>query len=123
LNLFSFISIIVAGLGLLGMASLSIVKRTKEIAVRKALGATVGNILLMVSKNYVRLILISCVFAFPLAYYLTSRWLQEFAYRINIQWWMVVLPGFIVLVTMLLVIAGQSIKAALANPAKSLRDQ
>jgi putative ABC transport system permease protein len=123
LNLFSVISIAVACLGLLGMASLAMVKRTKEIAVRKALGATVGNILVMVSKNYIRLILISCVFAFPLAYYLTFKWLQEFAYRISIQWWMIIFPGLVVLGAMLVAIAGQSIKAALANPAKSLREQ
>jgi putative ABC transport system permease protein len=100
-----------------------LVKRTKEIAVRKALGATVGNILMMISQKYIKLILISCILAFPLAYYITSRWLLEFAFRISIQWWMIIFPGIIVLVAMLVAIAGQSIRAALANPAKSLRDQ
>jgi putative ABC transport system permease protein len=105
------------------MASLAMVKRTKEIGVRKVLGATVVDILVMLSKRYVRLIAISCLFAFPLAYYLTYLWLEEFAYKISIQWWMIVLPGIIVLAAALLTIAGQSIRAALANPAKSLRDQ
>lgn len=123
LSLFSIISIAVAGLGLLGIASLAMIKRTKEIAVRKVLGATVLNILVMLSKNYVKLILISCVFAFPLAYYLTSQWLKGFAYKVEIQWWMIIIPGVIVLAVMLLTIAGQSIRAAVANPAKSLRDQ
>ena len=123
LNLFSIISIAVASLGLLGMASLAMVKRTKEIAVRKVLGATVLNILVMLSKNYVKLILISCVFAFPLAYYLTNQWLKGFAYKVDIHWWMIIIPGVIVLAVMLLTIAGQSIRAAIANPAKSLRDQ
>ncbi len=123
LSLFSIISIAVAGLGLLGIASLAMIKRTKEIAVRKVLGATVLNILVMLSKNYVKLILISCVFAFPLAYYLTNQWLKGFAYKVEIQWWMIIIPGVIVLAVMLLTIAGQSIRAAVANPAKSLRDQ
>jgi putative ABC transport system permease protein len=123
LNLFSIISIVVACLGLFGMASLAMVKRTKEIGVRKVLGATVLNILMMLSKSYVRLIVISCLFAFPLSYYFTYQWLQGFAYQITIQWWMIVLPGLLVLAVTLLTIAGQSIRAAIANPAKSLRDQ
>lgn len=123
LNLFSFISIVVASLGLFGMASLAMVKRTKEIAIRKVLGANVSTILLMLSGNYVKLILISCTFAFPLAYYLTQRWLDGFAYKIDIRWWMIIIPGVIVLITTLITIAGQSIRAALANPARSLRDQ
>jgi len=123
LNLFSIISIVVASLGLFGMASLAMVKRTKEIAVRKVLGASVSNILLMLSTNYVKLIAISCAFAFPLAYYLTNQWLQGFSYKIDISWWMIMMPGVIVLLTTLVTIAGQSLKAALANPAKSLKDQ
>jgi putative ABC transport system permease protein len=123
LSLFSIIAIAVAALGLFGMASLSIVKRTKEIGVRKVLGATVLNILVMLSKSYVRLILISCVFAFPLAYFMTYQWLQGFAYKIDISWWMVLLPGVIVLIATLLTIAGQSMRAALANPVDSLRDE
>lgn len=123
LNLFSIISIVVASLGLFGMASLAMVKRTKEIGVRKVLGASVLNILVMLSGSYVKLIAISCLFAFPVAYYLTHRWLGGFAYKIQIQWWMILFPGLIVLVATLLTIATQSIRAALANPAKSLRDQ
>jgi len=123
LNLFCIISIAVASLGLFGMASLAMVKRSKEIAVRKVLGATASTILLMLSKSYVKLIVISCAFAFPLAYYLTNQWLKGFAYKINISWWMIVMPGTIVLVTTLLTIAGQSIREAMTNPANSLRDQ
>jgi putative ABC transport system permease protein len=123
LKLFSIISITVASLGLFGMASLAMVKRTKEIAVRKVLGATISDILIMLSKNYVRMIAISCAFAFPLAYYLTDQWLDGFAYKINVHWWMIVTPGAIVLLTTLLTIASQSIRVAVANPARSLRDQ
>lgn len=123
LNLFSIISIAVASLGLFGMASLSLAKRTQEIAVRKVLGATVTTILVMISKSYIKLIIVSCLFAFPLAYYLTLQWLQGFSYKIDISWWMIVLPGIIVLLTTMITIAGQSIRTALTNPAKSLRDQ
>jgi len=77
----------------------------------------------MISKNYVKLIAISCVFAFPLAYYLTDQWLKGFTYKIEISWWMIIIPGLIVLATTLLTIAGLSVRAAIANPADSLRDQ
>jgi putative ABC transport system permease protein len=123
LGLFSFISMTVACLGLFGMATLAMVKRTKEIGVRKVLGASVWNIIMMLSKSYVWLIIISCVFAFPIAYYFTYQWLQGFAYKIDISWWMILLPGLIVLVATLLTISSQSLRAALANPAKVLRDQ
>lgn len=123
MSLFSFISIVVAALGLFGMASLAIVKRMKEIGIRKVLGASVVNILFMLSKRYVKLVFVSCAFAFPLAYYITNRWLQEFAYRIDISWWMVLLPGVIVLTATLLTIATQSIRAAVSNPINNLRDQ
>jgi putative ABC transport system permease protein len=105
------------------MTSLAMVKRTKEIGVRKVLGASVWNILLLLSKNYVRLIVISCVFAFPLSWYLTWKWLQGFSYKINVQWWMIVLPGIVVLATTLFTIAWQTVRAAAANPAKSLKDE
>jgi putative ABC transport system permease protein len=123
LSLFSIISIAVASLGLFGMTSLAMVKRTKEIAVRKVLGATAGNIIVMISKSYVKLIAISCAFAFPLAYYVTALWLDGFAYKINVSWWMIILPGAVILITTLLTIGSQAIKAAMANPANTLKDQ
>lgn len=122
LKIFSAIAIAVASLGLFGMATLAMVKRTKEIAVRKVLGATIPNLLLMLSKTYVRLIIISCAFAFPVAYYLTNKWLEGFVYKITVQWWMIILPGILVLAATLLAIATQSVKAALTNPAEKLRD-
>jgi putative ABC transport system permease protein len=123
LALFSVISILVACLGLFGMASLAMVKRTKEIGVRKVLGATVWNILVMISSGYVRLILVSCVLAFPLAYYITQQWLDGFAYKVDIGWWMIVLPGLIVLAVMLITISGQTLRAAMTSPAKSMREE
>jgi len=123
LNSFSVISIIVASLGLFGIATISMAKRTKEIAVRKVFGASTGNLLVMLSKTYVKMILIGCVFAFPASYYLTSEWLKEFSNRIDMNWWMILLPGLIVLITTLLTISGLAIRAAVANPAEKLRDQ
>lgn len=123
LNIFSVIAIVVAALGLFGIASLAMVKRAKEIGIRKVLGASVPNILFMLSKKYVQVIAVSCVFAFPLSLYLMTRWLQNFSYKITISWWMIVLPGVIVLVATLLTISIQSIRVALANPVDSLRDQ
>lgn len=123
LSVFSIISISVASLGLFGMASLAMVKRTKEIGVRKVLGASVFNIVMLLCKNYIKLIAVSCVFAFPIIYYLTSRWLQGFAYKVTVSWWMIVLPGIIVLTVALLTIATQTIRAARANPTHSLKEQ
>lgn len=123
LQLFSVIAIFVASLGLFGMATLSMVKRTKEIAVRKVLGASAGNILVMISRSYLLMILIGCLFAFPLTYYLTTRWLESFANKIAVQWWMILVPGLMVLLTTLLTIGGLSLRAAMANPARSLKEQ
>ena len=123
LNIFSVIAILVAALGLFGIASLAMVKRAKEIGIRKVLGASVPNLLFMLSKKYVQVIAISCAFAFPLSFYLMTRWLQNFSYKISISWWMIVLPGVLVLVATLLTISIQSVRVALANPVDSLRDQ
>lgn len=123
LNCLSVISIIVASLGLFGMASISIAKRTKEIAVRKVLGASMADLLAMLSRTYVKMIAIGCALAFPASYFLTSRWLEGFSYRIDVPWWMICLPGLIVLITTLLTIGGRAVSAAVANPAEKLRDQ
>jgi len=123
LNLFSVIALIVASLGLFGVASLAMVKRTKEIGIRKVLGASIANILLLLSRKYAIMILLSCVIAFPLSYYLTNEWLNDFSYRISIRWWMIVLPGVVVLTGTLLTLSIQSVRVALANPVKSLKEQ
>lgn len=123
LNLFSVIALIVAWLGLFGMATLAMVQRTKEIGIRKVLGASIANILILLSTRYFRLIGMSCVFAFPVSYYLTNAWLAGFAYKISIEWWMIVLPGIFVLFATLLAISTQSVRAALTNPTDTLKDQ
>jgi putative ABC transport system permease protein len=123
LSIFGFISVAIASLGLLGMASLSMVKRTKEIGVRKVLGATVGNILLMLAKEYMLLIAISSLLAFPLIWYSAAKWMEGFSYRVNLQWWMIIVPGVLVMIVSIIAISGQAIRAAMSNPTKVLRDK
>lgn len=123
LGMFGFISVAIASLGLLGMASLTMVKRTKEIGVRKVLGASVSNILLMLASEYISLIAVSSLLAFPLTWYVTSKWMEGFSYRVALEWWMIVVPGILVMIISLGAISGQAIRAAMSNPTQVLRDQ
>jgi len=123
LTLFSVMSAIVASLGLLGLASLTVLKRTKEIGVRKVVGASVLRILLLLSKDYLRLIFIAFVLVIPIFYYAITEWLQVFSYRIELQLWMFLLPGIIVTTIAWCIISLQSLKAARTNPVKSLKTE
>ena len=118
-GLFIFISCI----GLLGLAILSIHQRTKEIGIRKVLGAAVSGIIILVSKDFIALILIAFVITAPVGYYFVNLWLQNFAYRINIKWWMFALAGLLVVFFAFITISFQTIKGAVANPVKSLRTE
>ena len=118
---FSALAIIVACLGLFGLATFLAEQKTKEIGVRKVLGASVPSIFLMLSKEFIKWIIIANIIAWPFAYYFMNKWLQEFAYRININWWIFTFAGCIVLIIALLTVSIQAIKAATANPVKSLR--
>jgi len=118
-TLFIFISCI----GLLGLVILSIEQRTKEIGIRKVLGAAVSRIIVLISKEFLILISIAFIVAVPVGYYFVNRWLQNFAYRINISWWMFALAGLLVIAVALLTMSFQAIKAAIANPVKSLRTE
>ncbi|MBN1352786.1 ABC transporter permease [candidate division KSB1 bacterium] len=118
---FSFISILIACLGLLGLASISAEQRTKEIGIRKVLGASTSNVALILSKEFVVWVLISNIIAWPLAYYFMNKWLQDFAYRIDIGLWIFVISGGIALLIALATVSVQAIKAATANPVKSLK--
>lgn len=120
---FSALALFVAGLGLFGLASYTTLQRTREIGIRKVLGASVSNILLLLSKDYIKLIVIAFVVAIPLANYFISDWLSHFAYRIEIQWWKFALPGLFVLLIALLSVIGQTMKAANTNPVDSLRNE
>jgi putative ABC transport system permease protein len=118
-GLFIFISCI----GLLGLVMLSVEQRTKEIGIRKVLGAAVSKIVLLLSKEFVILITVAFLIAIPVAYYFINEWLQDFAYRISIHWWMFGLSGVLIIAVALLTISFQAFKAAMANPAKSLRTE
>ncbi|MEO7119873.1 MAG: FtsX-like permease family protein, partial [Ginsengibacter sp.] len=121
--IFSILAIIVACMGLFGLAAYTAEQRTKEIGVRKVLGASVSNITFLLSKDFLKLVIISIVIAAPVAWYIMSNWLRDFAYRINISWWIIVVAGFIAVIIALVTVSFQSIKAALANPVESLRSE
>ena len=121
IKLFTLISIIIACIGLIGLSAFSSVKRFKEIGVRKVLGASVSNILFLMSKEFLVLTLIGFVLSIPLAYYFISAWLEGFAYSIHLEWWMVASAGMLTLGLTLITVGLQSIKAAFVNPIESLR--
>jgi len=120
-SIFAGLAIFTACLGLFGLASFTAEQRTKEIGIRKVLGATVSNVTLLLSKDFVRLVLIANLLAWPVAYFAMNKWLQDFAYRINLSWWMFALAGGLALLIALLTVSFQAIKAALANPVEALR--
>ncbi|MEO6537472.1 MAG: FtsX-like permease family protein [Ferruginibacter sp.] len=121
LTIFACLAIFIACLGLFGLSAFAITQRIKEIGIRKVLGATVGNIVGLLSKDFLKLVAIAAVIAFPLAWFAMNKWLQDFAYRINISWWVFVAAGIIAAVIAFATVSLQAIKAAAANPVKSLR--
>ena len=123
LLLFSGLAIFIACLGLFGLTAFTAEQRTKEIGVRKVLGASVGSIVVLLSRDFLKLVLFAIVIASPLAWYGMNRWLQDFAYKINIEWWTFALAGLLAIGIALLTVSFQSIKAALMNPVKSLRSE
>ncbi|GAA3994358.1 ABC transporter permease [Mucilaginibacter dorajii] len=120
---FTSLAIIIACLGLFGLAAYAAEQRGKEIGIRKVLGAEVSTIVAMLSKEFMKLVLISIVFATPLAWLAMNQWLQSFAYRQNIQWWVLALSAFLAIFIAFVTISFQSIKAAVTNPVKSLRSE
>ncbi len=120
---FTFIAILISCLGLFGLAAFTAEQRTKEIGVRKVLGASVVGITGLLAKDFLKLVLLAVVIASPIAYYFMNSWLADFAYRIDIQWWMFAAAGMVALAIAFLTVGGQAMKAALANPVKSLRSE
>jgi putative ABC transport system permease protein len=120
---FALIAVFISALGLFGLAAFMAEQRTKEIGIRKVLGATVPNIITLLSKDFIVLVSIAIIVATPLAWWAMSIWLQNFAYRINIVWWMFAVTGVLALVIALLTVSFQAVKAAVANPVKSLRTE
>jgi putative ABC transport system permease protein len=117
------LSLIIACLGLFGLTTFTVRQRVKEIGIRKVLGASVSGITAMLSTDFLKLIFISAIIAVPIAWYIMNKWLQDFAYRITISWWVFVVAGLAALLIALITISFQSIKAAIANPVKSLRTE
>ena len=120
-TIFSGLAIFVACLGLFGLAAFMASKRTKEIGIRKVLGASVPGILKLLSTDFLKLILVSVVLAIPLAYYGMDQWLNGFAFRIGLSWYIFVLPALVVLIIALATVSFQTSRAARANPVDSLR--
>jgi putative ABC transport system permease protein len=122
-RVFALLAIIISCLGLFGLAAYTAERRTKEIGIRKVLGASVTGITSLLSKDFLRLVLISAVIAFPLSWWFMHKWLQSYNYRVTINGWVFVVAGLLALLVALITISFQSIRAAIANPAKSLRTE
>ncbi|MFA6085214.1 ABC transporter permease [Mucilaginibacter sp.] len=122
-GIFTYITIILATLGLFGLAAFTIEQRTKEIGIRKILGAKLSAIAALLSADFLKLVVLSVVIASPIAWWTMHNWLQNFAYRITIPWWVFAFAGFIAIVTTIITISYHAVKAALANPVKSLRSE
>jgi putative ABC transport system permease protein len=120
---FAVLAIIIGCLGLFGLSAYTASQRIKEIGIRKVLGASVPDITKMLSKDFLRLVIIAIVIASPIAWWAMSKWLEDFAYRVSISWWIFVVAGALALLIAMLTVSLQAIKAAIANPIKSLRTE
>jgi len=120
---FAFIAILIACLGLFGLSAFAISQRVKEIGVRKVLGANVRGIVGLLSKDFLKLVGIAAILAFPVAWFAMHNWLMDFAYRIDIHWWVFIAAGLLAAVIAFVTISFQAIKAAMANTVKSLRTE
>ncbi|MGN6341554.1 MAG: ABC transporter permease [Ginsengibacter sp.] len=123
LSIFTGIAIFVGCLGLFGLAAFTAERRRKEIAIRKVLGASTNGVIMLLSKDFIKLVLISLLIASPVGWYFMNKWLQDFAYRINISWGTFLLAGMLAILLALITISFQAIKAAMANPVKGLRSE
>ena len=121
--LFAGIAILVSALGLLGLAAFAAEQKVKEIGIRKVLGASIQHIVSLLSVDFIKMVAIASLIAFPIAWWAMNKWLQDFAYRINLSWWIFLVSGGIALLIALITVSFQAIKAAIANPVKSLRSE
>jgi putative ABC transport system permease protein len=117
----SFLAIFISCLGLLALASFSVERRTKEIGIRKVMGSSVSQIIFMLTKDFTKWVMLANVVAWPLSYFVLTKWLKNFAFRIGIEWWIFLLAGAMSLVIAITVVSYQTIRAATANPVKALR--
>lgn len=122
-GIFAFIAILIASFGLLGLSAYNVLQRTKEIGIRKVMGATVNSILILLSRDFLKLILVALVFAIPLGWFIMNKWLQDYAFRINIGWWVFAIAGVSALTIAVITICIQTMKAATTNPVESLKTE
>ena len=120
---FTILALFIACLGIYGLVALSTEQRTKEIGIRKVNGATINEILYMLNKDFVKRVLIAFMIACPVAYYAMNKWLENFAYKTTLNWWIFALAGVFTVVIALLTVSWQSYKAATRNPVEALRDE
>jgi putative ABC transport system permease protein len=120
---FSILAILIACLGLFGLITYAATQRTKEIGIRKVLGASISNVVTMLSKDFLKLVLIAALIAFPVGWWAMNKWLQSFAYRIHVSWWIFLIAGITAILIALITVSFQAIKAAVANPVESLRTE
>jgi putative ABC transport system permease protein len=122
-NVFAFVAILISCLGLFGLAAYTAQVKTKEIGIRKVLGATVANIVQLLAKDFVSLVIISLLIAVPIGWWAMNTWLQDFVFRISISWWIFILAGALAIIIALLTVSMHAVRAALANPVKSLKEE
>ena len=120
---FTFLAILIALMGLFGLTSYTILQRRKEIGIRKVNGATVGQILSLLNQDFIKWIGLAFIFAVPISWFAMNRWLEGFAYKTTISWWIFALTGFLTLFLTLLTVSFQSVRAASANPVETLREE
>lgn len=123
MSIFCSIAILITCMGLTGLMTFMVVQRTKEIGIRKVLGASVPNVTAMLSKDFLKLVIIAILIALPVAWWAMSKWLEDFAYRVEMQWWVFALAGIAVIIIALITVGLQAIKAAVVNPVMSLRTE
>jgi putative ABC transport system permease protein len=122
-GIFAGLAVFISCLGLFGLSVFMAERRTKEIGIRKVLGASVANLWMLLSKEFIGLVLIACVIASPLAFWLMKDWLQQYEYRVHIEWWIFGLSGLLAVMVAVFTVSTQAIKAAVVNPVKSLRSE
>ena len=122
-GVFAGLAILISCLGLFGLAAYTAERRTKELGIRKVLGASVASLASLLSKEFLQLVIISCVIAFPLAWWMMSGWLADYAYRTAIHWWVFGIAGIAALLIAMLTVSSQAIRAALSNPVETLRSE
>ena len=121
--MFSVLAVLISCLGLLGLAAFTAEQRIKEVGVRRVLGASVQTITLLLTKDFIKLVIVSIVIAVPVTWYVMDRWLMDFSYRITIDWKIFMVTAVITMLIAIITVSSQAIKAALANPVNSLKNE